>query len=121
MSKIDIAVVQLPVDLQNEIRNGRGTIASGAFSSRALELLMLAMLLVASAAAAYGFAAAFGLLAASFSLPARWLMLLGGGAVIGVVLGEHARLDIRPHGMTSWIVGRTSLVRIDSTPSSGST
>ena len=114
MSKvIDIAVVQLPIDLQNEIRAGRGTIASGAFGSRAVEALLLATLLVASAAAAYGLASAVGVLEASFAAPWRWLMLLGGGAVVGVILGEHARLDVRPHGMTSWIVGTTSLVRVE--------
>lgn len=109
---IEIPVVQLPVDLQNEIRGGGGSIASGAFVGGARDFLMMLLLLIAAAAFAYGFASAFGNLRGPFHSPFRLLFLAGGAATVGVFLGLHARLDIRPHNISRWIVGPTSLVRV---------
>src|SRR5579883_2815945 len=110
---IDIPVVQLPIDLQNEIASDAGSLATGAFSARAREVALMAVLMVAGAAASYG---VFGLIAhqaSPFADPLQWLTMLVGAAVTGLVLGERARIDIRPYGITKWLLGPASLVRVE--------
>jgi hypothetical protein len=109
----EIPVVQLPIDLQNEIRSTEGSFATGALVGGMRELGQIVALLAASAAVGYALAAAVSDLSGPFAVPSRWLMLIGGATIAGLIVGEHARLDIRPHGLTKWIVGSTSLVRVE--------
>jgi hypothetical protein len=112
MPATTVPVVQLPVDLQNQLRSGTGlsqvSHALGGLSPSSL--LIGAVIVLGTAAVVSGLLAVLMSPAEMFAEPKRWVPLVVGAVALGTLFGSLSRLDLRPKGIGALLVGPTCLV-----------